>query len=514
MAVDVKMPRLGESVVEGTVLKWLVREGEAVAKDQALLSVSTDKVDAEIPSPAAGVVESIRAKEGEVLPVDALLCTLRTEGAAAAAPPETGRKLGWDEEDEGFPGHMARGSAPPLPAPPFVAEAPPAVVTPPPAPAPPAAPAAAPPVPAAAVEAGRPSAPPPAAPPPAAPAAVPGGAPAAAPSVPALPGGGSGVRVTPVVSRMAADHGIDLSRIPGTGIDGRVTKRDVERYLEGGAAAPSVPGAEALRPAPPAAPAAAPPAGATPAAGGAPAGPADFVPPKVVVEEGDETVPFTPVRRRIAAHMVASKRTSPHVHAVAEVDLSAVNRHRAAAKERGETLTFLPYVMRAAVLAFADHPRLNALVSGGDTLVVKRAVHMAVAVETDRGLLVPVVRHAEAMGLSGLSAAVEELSRRAREKRITPDEMAGGTFSVSNPGPKGNLFGMAILNQPQVGILRMGQVVRRPVVVTEPDGGEAIAVRPMMYLTLGYDHRVVDGVEGNGFLFRVREILESGSFGG
>lgn len=223
-------------------------------------------------------------------------------------------------------------------------------------------------------------------------------------------------------------------------------------------------------------------------------------------------IPFTPIRKRIAEHMVMSKRTSPHVHTFAEVDMRRVAALREAKKREGVSLTYLPFVILATVRALREFPVMNASVVGEST-VIKGAIHIGVAVDTDRGLLVPVVRDADGKSLLELSRVVEDFAARAAARRIMPDEMTGGTFSISNPGPKGNLFGTPILNQPQVGILRMGQVVKRPVVV-QADGEDAIVVRPMMYLALGYDHRVIDGVTGNGFLFRVREILEAGEFPG
>ncbi len=442
MRVDVVMPQLGESVVEGVVAKWLVKPGQAVAKDQPLVEISTDKVDAEIPSPAAGVVAEILAKEGDTVPVLAPIARIETEQAAAAKAPEPPLKAPWDEETEGFPGAMARGTAPPLPTQPPVAEGPKA---------------------------------PPAAPPP-----------------PAT--GGPKVRISPVVARMAAESGLDLSKIPGTGIDGRVTKKDVEDFLARKGAAAAPPAAPPLPQAPPAAgpPSAGPPPSAPPAPG------------------EDQVVPFTPIRKKIAEHMVASKRISAHVHTFAEVDMHRVAALREAAKKEGISMTYLPFVILAAVRALREFPVMNASVVG-ESIVLKKAIHMGVAVETDRGLIVPVIRDAEKKSLMEIARAVEDFGTRGRAHRIMPDEMAGGTFSISNPGPRGNLFGTPIINQPQVGILRMGQVVKRPVVV-ESGGEDAVAIRPMMYLALAYDHRIIDGVTGNGFLFRVREILEAGEF--
>jgi 2-oxoglutarate dehydrogenase E2 component (dihydrolipoamide succinyltransferase) len=439
MLVDVVMPQLGESVVEGVVVKWLVEVGELVAKDQPLLEISTDKVDAEIPSPSAGRVAQILAKPGETIPVQGVLAKIETDQGAVVPAPSAAP--GWDEETEGFPGHMARKTEPPLPAPPRVEPS---------APAPPPPPAA-----------GR-------------------------------------VRITPVVGRMAAEHGLDLSRIPGTGIDGRVTRKDVEEYLASGQAAAAAP-AEARPGVPPlqAKAPAAPPRKAARA-------------PKAALAEGDRVVPWTPIRKKIAEHMVRSKQTSPHVHIFAEVDMHKVAAHRAGAKKGGMSFTYLPYVIQAAAKALREQPAMNATVDDEST-ILRKDIHISVAVDTEKGLLVPVLRHADRISLKEISAAMDDFGARAKAGKISPGELSGGTFSITNPGIKGNLFGTPIINQPQVGILRLGQVVKRPVVI-EVEGEDSIVIRPMMYLCCAYDHRVIDGVAGNGFLYRVREILEAGEF--
>jgi len=431
MLIDVVMPQLGESVVEGVVVKWLVEVGELVAKDHPLLEISTDKVDAEIPSPSAGRVAQILVKPGETVPIQAVLAKIETDPAATRPAPEEAPK--WDEETEGFPGHMARKTGPPIPAPPRV----------------------------------EPSAPPP--PPP--------------------PTTGR-IRITPVVARMAAEHGLDLSKVPGTGIDGRVSRKDVESYLASGGAPSSAKASEG-KPIPKAAAAPAPP-------------------PRAAVAEGDQIVPWTPIRKRIAEHMVRSKHTSPHVHIFAEVDMHRVAAVRAKAKKEGVNLTYLPFVIHASAKALRETPIMNATVSGEST-VLKKDIHIAVAVDTEKGLLVPVLRHADRMSLKEISAAMDDFGARAKAGKISPDELSGGTFSITNPGLKGNLFGTPIINQPQVGILRLGQIVKRPVVI-DVDGEDSIVIRPMMYLGCAYDHRVIDGVAGNGFLYRVREILEAGDF--
>jgi 2-oxoglutarate dehydrogenase dihydrolipoamide succinyltransferase (E2 component) len=440
MRVDVVMPQLGESVIEGVVIKWLVKVGDTVARDQSLLEISTDKVDAEIPSPAAGRIEEILAKEGETVPIQEILCRIETEEVADAPPPPPEK---WDEEVEGFPGAMARKTGPPIP------------------PAPRAEPAK---------EPAKPVPPPPAK-------------------------EGVKVRISPVVAKMSAEYGLDVSRIPGTGIEGRVTKKDVEEYIaRGGKEAAAAPAPKAKPAPPPSTPRAkpAPPPGAK------------------VTPEGDQVIPFTPIRKTIAEHMVMSKRTSPHVHTFAEVDMHRVVAFRDEKKKEGISLTYLPFVIWAAIEAIREFPVLNAQVVGEST-VIKKAIHIGVAVDTERGLIVPVIRNADEKSLLGLAKALDDIAARAAAKKVLPDELVGGTFSVTNPGRMGNLFGTPIINQPQVGILRMGQVVKRPVVI-EAGGEDAIVIRPMMYLCLGYDHRIVDGVAGNSFLFRVREILEAGEF--
>jgi 2-oxoglutarate dehydrogenase E2 component (dihydrolipoamide succinyltransferase) len=448
MLIDVVMPQLGESVVEGVVVKWLVEVGDLVAKDQPLLEISTDKVDAEIPSPSAGRVAQILVKPGETVPIQAVLAKLETDPATSQPAPEAAPK--WDEETEGFPGHMARTSEPPIPAPPRVEPS---------APAPPPPPTT-----------GR-------------------------------------IRITPVVARMAAEHGLDLSKIPGTGIDGRVTRKDVEGYLASeGPAKETLSSAVAPEGKP--APNAAPPSSAL--GSGVSAKKPKAPEGKPPTAAGDQVLPWTPIRKKIAEHMVRSKQTSPHVHIFAEVDMHGVAAVRATSKKDGVNLTYLPFVIYAAAKALRETPIMNATVFEEST-VLKKDIHIAVAVDTEKGLLVPVLRHTDRMSLKEISVAMDDFGARAKSGKISPDELSGGTFSITNPGIKGNLFGTPIINQPQVGVLRLGQIVKRPVVI-DVDGEDTVVIRPMMYLGCAYDHRVIDGVAGNGFLYRVREILEAGDF--
>jgi 2-oxoglutarate dehydrogenase E2 component (dihydrolipoamide succinyltransferase) len=417
MSIAVELPALGESVLEGTVAKWLVKEGDRVEQDQPIVEVTTDKVDAEIPAPVAGVIEAILAAEGDVVAVGGVLARIAPSGQATTAPPKR----------EAAP----KAATAAIPVPP---------------PKPPAAPA---PAPAARAEAPR---------------------------------------ATPVARKAAEATGVDLRSLEGTGIGGRVTRGDVERARP--AAAPAAPRAAERR-----------------------TFSADFG--HYAIQEGDKVVPMTPLRKLVAEHMVYSKLTSPHVGTVAEVDMGGVARLRAAHKQRfaeahGVPLTFLPFVVHASVRALREQPGLNASVVG-DAIVEKKDLNVGIAVETEKGLVVPVVRHADRLSLAGLAASIEDLSARARTKRLSADELKGGTFTVTNPGRHGNLYGFAIINQPQVGILRMGEIAKRAV-VRETEAGDAIVIRPVMFLALSYDHRAVDGAPANAFLFRVKELLEQAEF--
>ncbi len=437
MSVTVEFPQLGESVLEGTVARWLVQEGERVKRDQPLVEVTTDKVDAEIPSPEAGVVEKILVAEGETVTVGTALARI-AEGAAADEAAERPAK----------PKAAPRDAQPEKPA----------------------------------AKASRPKE----------------GAKTEASVAQAKE-----VRATPVARRMAAEEGVDLGGVAATGPGGRVAKADVER-------ARSAPAARSAAEKP------ASGAGETRAvAASLPAG--GKRPPYLnyQIQPGDELIPMTPLRRIVAEHMVLSKQISPHVGTVAEVDLHGIVKLRDAnkrsfQKQHGFNLTYLPFVVSATVRALREFPRLNASVLE-DAIVEKKAIHVGVAVETEKGLVVPVIRDADRLSLVGIAEAIEDLSARARSKQLSPDDLRGGTFTVSNPGRYGNLYGFAIINQPQVGILRMGEIVKRPV-VREIDGEDAIVVRPVMHLALSYDHRAVDGAPANAFLHAVRAQLEEAAF--
>lgn len=462
MSIAVELPALGESVVEGTVARWLVREGDTVALDQPLVEVTTDKVDAEIPAPAAGIVARILVAEGETVAVGAQLALIDEGGPSAttSAP--------------------AAGAAAPTP-----------------------------PVPSGQGAEGHAKSP------------AKGEAVSAAGNTASAPRSEGAVPATPLARRAAEKAGIDLARVEGSGARGRIRLGDVEAAQIAGARGAQTPPGSAL-----------PSAGAPPAvearAGraaqetrrAAPAGPAVGAARRPAfldyeIQPGDRRIPMSPLRRLVAEHMVLSKQVSPHVGTVAEVDLGGVVRLRDERKgefqqSRGFSLSFLPFIAHATVRALREHPALNASVLE-DAIVEKRDIHLGVAVETEKGLVVPVVRHADRLSVTGLAEAIEDLARRARSKKLSPDELKGGTFTVSNPGRHGNLYGFAIINQPQVGILRLGEIVKRPV-VRSLGGEDAIVIRPIQHIALSYDHRAVDGAPANAFLHRIRELLEAADF--
>jgi 2-oxoglutarate dehydrogenase E2 component (dihydrolipoamide succinyltransferase) len=455
MLIDVTVPQLGESVSEGTISKWLVREGDVVKKEQPLVSIATDKADSDLPAPAAGRVTKLLAAEGQVVPVKTVIAVIDDSGAAAAT--------------------LSAAPGAPVSLPPPQTAAP-----------------------------------------------------------PAQPRAGLGALATPTVRKTALEHDVDLDRVQGTGERGRVTRDDVMRAASAGiaTATPAVPSLQAYgndrpaAPAPEVQPPSVPPARAQQLAqvinqGGG------FVPPIPGVgfgafkvppyraSEGDKVVPFTRRRRITADHMVYSKFASPHVVTVAEVDLHAASRLREAHKDRykaeGMSLTMLAFVVVATARALRETPALNARVLE-DAYVVFHDVNIGVAVDSPDGLVVPVVRRADELGVRGIVRAIDDLAKRAKAGKITIDDLSGATFSVSNPGLKGNLFGGAIINQPNVGVLRMGEIQKRVVVVESPAGDDQIAIHPVMYMALSYDHRVVDGVAANAFLWRVTEILEKAEF--
>jgi pyruvate dehydrogenase E2 component (dihydrolipoamide acetyltransferase) len=469
--IDVIMPQMGESIAEGTLSRWIKKQGDPVKRDEPIFEISTDKVDAEIPAPAAGVLSEILVQEGETVAVQTVVARIDTEAAAGAAKPPASPS--------------APESAAPAPAPtPAPATAPAAVA---PAPPPPPKPAPTPSVPA---------------------------APAARPAAEKARSGhvaeGNGEmetaeerlrrRSTPLVRKIAAEHGLDLREIPGTGLAGRVTKNDVLGYIDSGAAARR--GGGEPPPAPPATPAAEPVAAAAPP----PRAPAPAVEPW----DGDRVEPWSRIRKLTAEHMVMSRRVSPHVNTVFEVDYTRVAQLRARKKqeyaERGVNLTFLAFIAKAAADALRRHPTLNAAVSGEST-ILRRDINLGIAVALEWGLIVPVVRHADELALLGLARAINDLGERARTKKLSPDEVQRGTFTITNPGVFGSVIGMPIINQPQAAILCVGAIEKQPAVITV-DGTDSLAIRTRGLLSLAFDHRIVDGADADRFMADVKKTLQ------
>jgi 2-oxoglutarate dehydrogenase E2 component (dihydrolipoamide succinyltransferase) len=568
MSVSVSMPQLGESVTEGTVTRWLKKEGERVEVDEPLLEVSTDKVDTEIPSPASGILRGISVDEDETVAVGAQLATIDdgASGDAApaaddsasaapaeqaepaqsqaapsqaapaqaapaqaapsqapqsqASPPETASSDGWSSPSQ-QPNYAPPASSAPAATPGFPASSAPSTpaYAPPPAYGQPAAAAPAP-APAASVPAqGRPS------PAESAPSSAPPAedAPAAEyPSPTPLPGAGDAPYVTPLVRKLAAEHAVELESVTGTGVGGRIRKQDVIEAARAQRAAQPAP-----QPEPPAQEAQAAPPEATeeaaaaqpaavqpaPAAPQAPSAPRPALVPSAL---RGTTQRMSRPRQVIAQRMVESLHVSAQLTTVVEADVTAIARLRDAAKQdfearEGVKLSFLPFFALAAVEALKVHPKLNAVIDG-DQVTYHDAEHLGMAVDTERGLMVPVIHSAGDLNIGGLARKISDLASRTRSGKVAPDELAGGTFTLTNTGSRGALFDTPIINQPQVAILGTGTVVKRPVVVTDPALGEVIAVRSMVYLALTYDHRLVDGADAARFLTTVKSRLEEGAF--
>jgi pyruvate dehydrogenase E2 component (dihydrolipoamide acetyltransferase) len=460
------MPQLGETVTEGTITRWLKQVGEAVAADEPLFEVSTDKVDSEVPAPAAGTLTEILVPEGETVTVGAKLAVLSEGDGAAGADSSAGEAE--PAEIAASSGNKPNASAATSAG--SAADEPPAPSEVPPAPAAPPAPPATP-------------SPPSRQEPAPVPAAVAPRSEAAA----AGDGGSSGMLMSPVVRRLVREHSLDPSSIQGTGKGGRITRNDV---LE---TARSQPAATAV---------------STPAAAPAVAAPA---PSRA---RGDQVVPFDNIRRRTAEHMVRSKETSAHVYTSVEVDFERVQRVREAegpewkARE-GFTLTYLPFIVRAVCDSLDDYPNVNASVDG-DQLVVHGEVHLGIAVDLDfQGLLAPIIRDADGKRLRLIAREIRDLAQRARNKQLGPDEILGGTFTITNPGPFDSFMTLPIINQPQVAILSTDGIAKRPVVVEGPDGEDSIAIHHTGVLALAWDHRAFDGAYASSFLRAVKEDIET-----
>ena len=476
MAVDIVMPQMGESIFEGTITKWLKKPGDKVERDEPLFEISTDKVDAEIPSPSAGVLKEIKVGEGKTVPIQTVVGVIDAagDGAATAKPATPAPAPAPVPAPAGKPAPPAKAAAPaPAPKPQIV-----------PQPSRPAAPAA---------------------------AAASGNGPAGA----ARPAG-ERIHSSPLVRRMAKEHGIDLGSIPGTGAGGRISKQDIEAYLAGGAQ-PSGEAEQSEEAAAYAAPASAPQRAAAPpppppaTSGGQTHVAFESAVPREKMYFGNyEVQPMSVMRQRIAEHMLASKHVSPHVYSVDEIDMSKVAALRAKAKDefekRYETkLTFMPFFVKAAVAGLRAFPTMNASLDGTNVILHKE-INVGIAVALDWGLLVPVIKNADEKNVLGIQRNLNDLAERARTKKLKPDEVQESTFSITNPGVFGGLFGLPVISQPNVGILGLGMIEKRPVVIND-----SIAIRSMCYVTLSYDHRVVDGAVAHQFLHKVKETLENWS---
>jgi len=426
---------MGESIAEGTLSKWLKKVGDSVKRDEPMFEISTDKVDAEIPAPASGVIAEILVKEGQTVPVDTLVARLETDVTAAVPAP-----------------------AAPAPAPAAPAKA--------------VAPVAA----SAAPSTEKPSEPPPAAPPPAAPH-----------------GNGASLeerlrtKSSPLVRRMAAEHGVEISGLHGSGVAGRVTKKDLLEFLESGAKAPPKVG------------------GVAPVHAGSLPLPEPW--------PGDVVEPMTKMRALISEHMVASRHTSAHVSTFFEVDFTRIARIRAKnraefEKATGEKLTYMPFILKAVVDGLKAIPVVNASVRGNE-VIYRKPINLGIAVALEWGLIVPVIKGADNLSLTGLTRTLNDLANRARTKRLDPREVQDGTFTITNPGVFGSLTGTPIINQPQVAILCVGAIEKRPKVVTGPEGEDMLAIRTCSYLSLSFDHRVVDGADADKFMSFVKRSLET-----
>ena len=484
MSESVKMPALGESVTEGTVSSWLKAVGDTVEADEPLLEVATDKVDTEVPSPASGVLLEIRVAEDETVEVGTVLAVIGDPSEAPAAPTPTPAPA-------------------PVPAPtpaPTLAPAPAPAPVPAPAPAPTPAPA---PAPAHVVPAPVATTPVVAAP----------SAPARATEVPASSASAvaSAAYVTPIVRRLAREKGVDLTTVTGTGVGGRIRRQDVE------AAAKAL---EAARRAEEAAKAEREAKAAKAAAGPEPVAPAPAKAARVVPDTTlrGRTEKMSRLRQVIAERMINSLSTSAQLTTVVEVDVTRVAALRARAKDdfltrNGTRLTFLPFFVAAATEALKAHPKLNATIDGKD-VTYHDVEHVGIAVDTPRGLLVPVVRNAGDLNIPGLARRINDLAARTRENKVNPDELSGSTFTITNTGSGGALFDTPIINQPEVAILGLGAIQKQPRVVKDADGGDVIAIRSVCYLSLSYDHRLVDGADAARYLMAVKRRLEEGDFAG
>jgi pyruvate dehydrogenase E2 component (dihydrolipoamide acetyltransferase) len=445
MPTDIVMPQMGESIVEGTITKWLKKPGDKVQRDEPLFEISTDKVDAEIPAPASGILREIKVSEGTTVQVNTVVGTIAVDGEATSAPakaaapaPATEKaaaeKAATEKKDEKKEERKeAAAPASPAPSPAHVQES----------------------------------------------------------------GEEEEARSSPLVRKIAREHGINLSQISGTGLGGRISKQDIMSFIERQSSAPSRPATPASQP--PAASAAPPRSAASPA-------PAPY--------PGD-VVPMTNMRRIIAQRMIESRRTSAHVHCMYEVDFTRIvnlrARHKSGFEQRhGVRLTFMPFFVRAAIIALQQWPIINASLEG-DNIHYHRQINVGIAVALDWGLIVPVLKNAGDLNFLGLQRGITDLGERARNKKLKPEDVEGSTFTVTNPGQFGAVFGLPIINQPNSAIMGVGGITKQPLVVTDKEGNDSIAIRSVVHLTLGYDHRLIDGAVADQFMAFVKKTLENWS---
>jgi 2-oxoglutarate dehydrogenase E2 component (dihydrolipoamide succinyltransferase) len=444
MPTDIIMPQMGESIVEGTITKWLKKPGDKVQRDEPLFEISTDKVDAEIPAPASGVLQEIKVTEGTTVGVNTVVGTIAVDGEAAAAKPVAPAKAPASESSAGVPPAVAGASRPRTQTP-------------------------EPPVP---------------------------------DKKPAVQEDEEEARSSPLVRKIAREHGVSLSQISGTGLGGRITKQDIMSFIEGQGSQPAGVGTDAfVRPAERSEAAPSPATQAAPAPRPAPAPyPGDLV-------------PMSNMRKLIAKHMIESRRTSAHVHCMYEVDFTRIVNIRAKNKNgfeqrHGARLTFMPFFVRATVMALQQWPIINATIEG-DNIRYHRQINMGIAVALDWGLIVPVLKNAGDLNFLGLQRGISDLGERARTKKLKPEDVEGSTFTVTNPGQFGAVFGLPIINQPNAAIMGVGGITKQPMVITDKDGTDSIAIRSIVHLTLGYDHRLIDGAVADQFMAMVKKNLET-----
>jgi 2-oxoglutarate dehydrogenase E2 component (dihydrolipoamide succinyltransferase) len=460
MATEVVMPQMGESIAEGTITRWLVKPGDRVERDQPLFEISTDKVDAEIPSPVAGVLKEIKAEEGETVPVNQVVALVDEGGEGGGEAASAGEEKSEEKAEEKAAAAESEEKADEAEKEEKAEKA----------------------------EKEEKQA-----------------KPAADTS-----GGGEDSEAerlrrysSPLVRKIAQEEGVDLAEVEGTGVHGRVTKQDILGYIEERGKKPAAKPAAAPAPAPAAAPQAAAEDG--------------FHVPAYSEGEDVEIEPMSKIRQITAAHMRYSKQTSAHVSTVFHVDFSRVARVRARAKrkfaEANDTkLSFMPFIFKAIATALKKHKKLNAAIDGTN-IVYKKDINLGMAVDVEgRGLLVPVIRNADQLSLVGLAKTANDLAERARSKKLSPDALKGGTFTVTNPGVFGSLFGTPIINQPQVAIIGIGTIEKRPIVITDAAGNDALAIKTMCYLSITYDHRLVDGADADRFMIDVQKVIEEDSW--